>query len=53
MNGFGLDSSSEMSYASDALQTGLPRFRVIFLSGMSIAKLTKKKKTKNLWISLL
>lgn len=52
MNGFGLDSSSEMSYASDALQTGLPRFRVIFLSGMSIAKLTKKKK-KNLWISLL
>lgn len=42
MNGFGFGSNSEMTYASDVLQTGLPRFRVIFLSGMSKAKLKKK-----------
>lgn len=43
MNGFGFGSNSEMTYASDVLQTGLPRFRVIFLSGMSKAKLKKKQ----------
>lgn len=47
MNGFGFGSNSEMTYASDVLQTGLPRFRVIFLSGMSKAKLKKKKKEES------